>query len=135
MEPQLLLTQRATAPIPLCAHGVVECNVVVAFPSDRFPGVSFLQCFPVASPDGGRESPVIRSSVDRDGSLPSSQFFAPPSIPIRAPLHKMPLSTTPVRKILIASETYSFGRSQACHSCFAPWLNFLPLCFLRNVHA
>ena len=44
IEPQLL-TKKTTAPIQLRAHGVVVCNVVVAFPSDQFPDVSFPQCF------------------------------------------------------------------------------------------
>ena len=60
-EPQFL-TKRATAPIQLLAHCIVECDVIVAFPSDWFPDVFFPLCFPVAFPDGGRESPVIRCS-------------------------------------------------------------------------
>ena len=55
-----LLTKRATAPTQLRAHCVVECDVNVAVPSDRFPDVSFPLCLSVAFPDGGRESPVVR---------------------------------------------------------------------------
>ena len=44
-EPQLL-TKRAAAPIQLRAHCVAECAVTVAFPSNRFPDVSFSRAFP-----------------------------------------------------------------------------------------